>query len=132
MEGGRVNDEFTIVLVGVLLFAAVITGGNFLLNEFSVSEDLPGLEAGQELAEKTNIYRTDVEGVSEVTTTIGVWGLLNLIKTVFVDGIQFSASMFNDVAKYLGIPTSFMVFILAVVIIILTIAAIRFLRGVRT
>jgi len=126
------NDEFTLILVGVLLFAAVLTGGNYVLSEFSVNEDLPGLEAGQELADKTGEYTGTVGGVSEADSNIGVIGLINLIYIVFVDGIQFATTVLMETAAYLNVPTSFIVFIIAIIVIILTVAAIKFLRGVTT
>ena len=132
VEGGHLNDEFTLILVGVLLFAAVLTGGNYVLSEFSVNEDLPGLEAGQELADKTGEYTGTVGGVSEADSNIGVIGLINLIYIVFVDGIQFATTVLMETAAYLNVPTSFIVFIIAIIVIILTVAAIKFLRGVTT
>jgi len=127
-----VKNEFTIILVSVLLFAAVITGGNFLLSEFSINEDLPGLEAGQNLAYKTREYTGAVSGTTETESNIGVLGLLNLIKVVFVDGIEFASIVMTQTAVYLNIPTTFIAFLIAILIIILTVAAIVFLRGVQT
>ena len=122
------------ILISVLLFSVVVVGGSYVLSSFSGEDvQIPGYEAGEELSSKVNDYTIKLKEVSESPTGVftGFLGVAGLIKVVLIDTPGYAVAVISDVAAHFGIPSTFTLFLMAIVTVVVVYEGILLLRGVK-
>lgn len=125
-------NEVTGVVISVLLISlAMYAGANFFTSFTGTSAgNVPGQTEGQNFTQDIEGYIGSFKQTAETETSIGVTGLMKLIKDVILGAPKYISSLMYSSASYVGIPSIFPSLLRVGIYITLIMVGILLLRGI--